>query len=187
MSKLTQQIYINSFPPEIAALMALPTGQERYQQAGVLVQRGFNGLDGAPAIDEAIMVDQEMTAEDVMTVRKNNGFTWVPSWGQQSLPSMPGDAFPGLTPYDPANPPPGSILVTDDPDKFPHYGPMPPAPPAPKNQIGEKFTLSDGRVVVLPTIYVGDVYEGEELTQNGMVYVAHVDYTKKPGVYFTPK
>jgi hypothetical protein len=41
------------------------------------------------------------------------GYTWVPSYNQPSV-SSPNMALPGETPYDPGNPPPGSVAVNTD-------------------------------------------------------------------------
>jgi hypothetical protein len=49
-----------------------------------------------------------------MVQRQIDGYTWVPAGNQPSIPLGPGLTFPGLTAYDPDNPPPGSIKVTTD-------------------------------------------------------------------------
>jgi hypothetical protein len=50
-----------------------------------------------------------------MTLRQNDGYTWVPSAMQPNIPIGPGIAnvwnLPG---YDPNNPPPGSIKVSTE-------------------------------------------------------------------------
>lgn len=50
-----------------------------------------------------------------MTMRQNEGYTWVPSAFQPNIPIGPGIInvwnLPG---YDPKNPPPGSIKVSTD-------------------------------------------------------------------------
>jgi hypothetical protein len=47
-----------------------------------------------------------------MTIRQNSGYTWVPSGDQAALQTCPNCDVPGLTHYDPNNPPAGSIMVS---------------------------------------------------------------------------
>lgn len=47
----------------------------------------------------------------VTATREAAGFTWVPSALQQPVTAAPGITAPGLIPYDPNNPPQGSIRV----------------------------------------------------------------------------
>jgi len=68
--------------------------------------------DQGYTIDRAIMVwgwDPMKT----MATRQMYGYTWVPGYDQASVTS-PGMALSGETPYDPANPPPGSVAVNTD-------------------------------------------------------------------------
>jgi hypothetical protein len=46
-----------------------------------------------------------------MAMRQDMGYTWVPSALQPSVTATPGLTAPGMTPYDPKNPPAGSIAV----------------------------------------------------------------------------
>jgi hypothetical protein len=48
-----------------------------------------------------------------MATRKMYGYNWVPSFNQGSV-STPNMTVTGQTPYDPANPAPGSIAVNTD-------------------------------------------------------------------------
>ena len=49
-----------------------------------------------------------------MRARQAMGLTWVPSFAQPPLLSIPGVNHPGIPPYDPSHPPAGSILVSTD-------------------------------------------------------------------------
>ncbi len=90
-------------PPAVQALQNMPADQ-RGAAAEALAGQGYS-------IDVPIMVwgwDPLTT----MVMRQNYGYTWVPSGDQPNLPLPPGVSVPGLKNYDPANAPPGSILVT---------------------------------------------------------------------------
>ena len=66
--------------------------------------------DQGYTIDRAIMVwgwDPMKT----MATRQMYGYTWVPNYNQPGPSAAPGMALAGETPYDPSNPPPGSIAV----------------------------------------------------------------------------
>jgi hypothetical protein len=64
------------------------------------------------SIDTQIMVwgwDPQMT----MTVRANQGYSWVPSYGQSNIAVGPGLSMPGNpNSYSPGNPPAGAIEVS---------------------------------------------------------------------------
>ena len=78
---------------------------QRSAMAQDLADKGYT-------IDRAIMVwgwDPMKT----MATRQMYGYTWVPGYNQPSV-SSPGMALPSQTPYDPANPPPGSVAVNTD-------------------------------------------------------------------------
>ena len=93
-------------PPAVQQLRDLPTDAARSSMAHDLADQGY-------LIDVPIMVwgwDPLAT----MIVRRNQGFTWVPSAKMDSLKVAPGISFPGLPSYDPKNPPDGAIPVTTD-------------------------------------------------------------------------
>jgi hypothetical protein len=50
-------------------------------------------------------------AGKVTAARESYGYTWVPSALQQPVAAAPGITGGGITPYDPKNPPSGSIQV----------------------------------------------------------------------------
>ena len=90
-------------PPEVQELRALE-GDERWARAQELANKGF-------AIDVPIMVwkwDPLVT----MTIRQNQGFTWVPCALMPPVLAGPGIDFPGAPAYDKDRPPAGSISVS---------------------------------------------------------------------------
>ena len=91
-------------PPAVQTLRDMPDDDKRLSLAKQLAQQGYT-------IDVPIMVwgwDPLVT----MTVRRNMGYTWVPSGLQSPVPVVPGVDFPGLPSYDPKSPPAGSIQVS---------------------------------------------------------------------------
>ena len=92
-------------PPEVQQLRNVGDFAQRSAMAQDLADKGYT-------IDRAIMVwgwDPLKT----MTARQMYGYTWVPSYNQPSV-SSPGTALPSQTPYDAANPAPGSVAVNTD-------------------------------------------------------------------------
>jgi hypothetical protein len=118
------QAYWASQPPEIQALAGISDPNQRAAQAAELATSGFT-------IDVPIMVwawDPYL----VMTMRAQQGYTWVPSALQPPVSIAPGDTQPGVVPYNPSNPPPGSIKVSTNLADYPPYNPPPqPAPQTP--------------------------------------------------------
>ena len=47
----------------------------------------------------------------ISQLRQQYGYTWVPSAGQNPIATAPGLSAPGSVPYNPAQPPNGSILI----------------------------------------------------------------------------
>lgn len=141
--------YVASKPPEIQALFvgtAYAQGPEqapldaatRYQMAMAAAKKGISA-DGKTAIIVDANIDA-MGADPLLEQadRQEDGYTWVPSMIQPNVPVPPGVNFPGVTPYDPNNPPAGSIKVSTNIADYPAYVP-PPAPSEP----------------VTPVLYVG--------------------------------
>jgi hypothetical protein len=92
-------------PEAVQALRNMPDDQ-RGPAAQALAAQGYT-------IDVPIMVwgwDPLAT----MVQRQIDGYTWVPSGAQASIPLGPGLTFPGLPAYDATKPPPGSIIVSTD-------------------------------------------------------------------------
>ena len=98
--------YWASQPKAVQALQDIEDPTARKLKAWDLAIQGYT-------IDVPIMVwgwDPQYTME----LRKNYGYTWVPSALQDTVKIAPGLQMPGVTPYDPNNPPPGSIRVNTD-------------------------------------------------------------------------
>jgi len=72
--------------------------------AGQLAAEGYK-------IDAPIMA-WGWDPSSTMALRQEFGYTWVPSGYQSPIQEAPGMQLPGLTPYDPNNPPAGSIAVS---------------------------------------------------------------------------
>lgn len=120
------QAYWASQPPEIQALPGIADPDQRAAQAATLATDGFT-------IDVPIMV-WGWDAYLVMSMRAQMGYTWVPSALQPPVTISPGLAQPGVIPYDPSNPPPGSIKVSTNIADYPPY--TPPAQPTPQTPAG---------------------------------------------------
>jgi hypothetical protein len=103
--KTEADTYWATQPPAVQALRNMPEGDEKDRLALNLANQGY-------VIDTQIMVwgwDPQMT----MTVRQNQGYAWVPSYGQSNIAVGPGISDPyESTTYNPVSPPPGSIRVT---------------------------------------------------------------------------
>jgi hypothetical protein len=97
--------YWDAQPVAVQALRNMPDGEAKNQLALSLANQGYS-------IDTQIMVwgwDPQMT----MTVRENQGYSWVPSYGQANIPVGPGLSMPDdPTTYSPGNPPAGAIQVS---------------------------------------------------------------------------
>jgi hypothetical protein len=92
-------------PAAVQVLRGMPDDDAKEALALNLANQGY-------PIDTQIMVwnwDPQMT----MQVRENQGYAWVPSFGQSNIPIGPGLSMPGEpNTYSPDSPPPGSIPVT---------------------------------------------------------------------------
>lgn len=97
--------YWDAQPEAVQALRNMPDGEAKDQLALNLANQGYS-------IDTQIMVwgwDPQMT----MTMRANEGYSWVPSYGQANIPVGPGLSMPeDPTQYNPGNPPAGAIQVS---------------------------------------------------------------------------
>jgi hypothetical protein len=97
--------YWDAQPAPVQALRNMPDGTAKDQLALKLANEGYS-------IDTQIMVwgwDPQMT----MTVRENQGYSWVPGYGQSNIPVGPGLSMPDdPSTYNPGNPPAGSIQVS---------------------------------------------------------------------------
>ena len=92
-------------PPEVQQLRDVSDFATRSAMAQNLADQGFT-------IDKAIMVWGWDPLKTMLT-RQMYGYTWAPNMNQGNV-STPGITLIGQTPYDPKNPPAGSIAVNTD-------------------------------------------------------------------------
>jgi hypothetical protein len=100
------EAYWASQPKEVRILRTIDDYEERGVMGQKLAAQGF-------VIDYATMIlrwDPYMANRG----RLEEGYTWIPSMMQNPIPLAPGLGFPGLPSYDPAHPPPGSVIVSTD-------------------------------------------------------------------------
>ena len=100
------EAYWATQPPAVQVLMKTEPEYQRTLLAHDLADQGY-------LIDVPIMIwgwDPLAT----MTVRRNQGFTWVPSANMEPVRVAPGLTFAGLKTYDPQHPPAGAITVSTD-------------------------------------------------------------------------
>ncbi len=106
-----------------------------------------------------------------MYMRKQYGYTWVPSATQPPISVAPGLAYPGAPEYDPAHPPAGSIKVSLDPIDYPPFVAPPPPPPLPTGLVGAYLGYANMYVAVQgqnTPLKDGQIYE-----QDGVMYTYH--------------
>lgn len=177
---LTEDIYWASQPDEVAALR----GMDPTARPGAAMDLALKGF----AIDLAI----HAWAWDpvlVMAIRKSMGMTWAPSALQpQAFPISNGLNLPV---YDPNKPPAGSIKVSVDAPDYPPFHKPQPATVVVQHIVGP-FVGPDGQGNKVfsygPLAKATDFKTGDEVTQDGVTYVAHVSMGLM-GVtfYFTQK
>jgi len=92
----------------------------------------------------------------VMSLRQAYGYTWVPALGQPNLQAAPGASGPGITPYNPSQPWPGSIKVSLSVADYPAFAP--PAPPPAPATLPAGATLENGYVVNVGPLVSGNIY-----------------------------
>jgi hypothetical protein len=90
-------------PAAVQQLRGIQSMDERQALGEQLANEGYS-------IDVPIMI-WGWDAGKVTAARESYGYTWVPSALQQPLAAAPGITGGGITPYDPTNPPSGSIQV----------------------------------------------------------------------------
>jgi len=90
-------------PAAVQALQSVEDPGQRTEMAQQLATQGYT-------IDVPIMA-WGWDPSAVTSLRQSYGYTWVPSGFQNPIQSAPGINDPGTTPYDPNNPPAGSIAV----------------------------------------------------------------------------
>jgi hypothetical protein len=90
-------------PQAVQALRTMSNYAEKTKAAAALAAQGYT-------IDVPIMVWGWDPAK-ITTARQSYGYTWVPSALQPDVAEAPGMNLPGMTAYDPKNPPSGSVAV----------------------------------------------------------------------------
>ncbi len=95
--------YWSKQPAAVQQLREIDNMDQRHGMATQLAAAGYQ-------IDVPIMV-WGWDAGKTMALRSDMGYTWVPSALQNPVSAAPGLTGPGITPYDPKNPPAGSIHV----------------------------------------------------------------------------
>jgi hypothetical protein len=90
-------------PPAVQQLRNIGDPDQRAALGAELASQGYS-------IDTPVMIwgwDPSLTTQ----LRQSFGYTWVPSAMQSPVTAAPGISGGGITPYNPADPPPGSISV----------------------------------------------------------------------------
>lgn len=95
--------YWSAQPAAVQQLREIRNPEQRQALAETLSSEGYT-------IDNAIMV-WGWDAGATIAERQADGYTWVPAANQAAISAAPGLTGPGITPYDPNNPPAGSIPV----------------------------------------------------------------------------
>lgn len=166
--------YWLSFPPEVQALQSLSAGSQERETAAEAV-----ALAGKAYIDVPIHV-WGWSPYLTMLIRQSAGYTWIPNALQANVPTVPGADLPGLTPYDPKNPPPGSIKVSTNIADFPPFTPQLPTTPATSEPLvgalmfGNVYAYGPG-VWSSTTPKVWIVTNGQLVQQDGSTYKAVVN------------
>lgn len=188
---ITEDQYWNAQPPAVRALRNMSTTDtSRGILAAQLANQGFT-------IDVPIMVNG-WGANIIMTVRQDDGMTWVPKLGMPDVSSsITGAAVPNppYKPYDPLHPPAGSIKVSIDPADYPAFDPPPAVnPPAPSTHMVGAYMFSDASgkkyyangPAAMKDSRTPNVEDGEVVSQDGVIYIAHVVQSLMgPEVFFT--
>ena len=95
--------YWSKQPEPVQQLREIDDFSQRQKLATQLAGAGYQ-------IDVPIMV-WGWDAGKTTALRQNGGYAWVPSALQSPVSAAPGITGPGIVPYDPNNPPAGSIKV----------------------------------------------------------------------------
>lgn len=166
----TQQSFDTAYwlaqPPPVRALPSVADETTRSAQAAGLATNGY-------IIDVPIMV-WEWDPYLIMTMRLQLGYAWVPSALQPPIYSAPGISQPGVPPYDPLHPPPGSIIVSNNIADYPPFDPPTPVnPPAP---VADPVGLQAVGNIYLSV--VGDTYpDGAQFTDSRGTFQKHLVVT----------
>lgn len=129
-SAFFNQVYWAAQQHEVQALRALGEAPERRIRAQELAFKGFliDAQIHAVGLDPYTEMVDRVEAGYVDQV---TGRGWVPNMLQANVQEAPGILTPGLQPYDPKNPWPGSILVSLSLEDYPPIDPLPKPDPPP--------------------------------------------------------
>lgn len=114
------EIYRLSLPPTLRALYDRAQA-DKTDRTG-LTKDAFAAAELGYKVDVPIMV-WGWAPFDVMTMRANYGYTWVPAALGAPVIMAPGLHAPGYADYDALNPPAGSIRVSLNPNDYPPFDP----------------------------------------------------------------
>lgn len=155
--------YMASLDPRIVAMMNISDPAARATQAQVLALKGLT-------IDVVLQV-WGWSPYKTMALRQMYGYTWVPSALQNPVENAPGLTTGNLTPYDPNNPPPGSIKVSLNLTDYPPF-PIPVLPPVPEQPYVGGLNFGTFYYVNVPAINA-HLNDGQEIDQDGHRYIFH--------------
>lgn len=158
--------------PEVLALMNIQDFEQRTSRAAELAAKGVT-------IDVPIMV-WGWDPWKVMKQRSDYGFTWVPAALQPNVSVAPGVSTGGAVPYNPNNPPAGSIRVSIDIAFYKPYGQGTVAPPPPPVHTGLVGPHSVGNMyltVVGDHSPAGTKFSGTKPTDSQGNFVKHTAQT----------
>ncbi|WP_321471178.1 hypothetical protein [uncultured Paludibaculum sp.] len=143
------------------AVRAIQTATNQGQLATELTEKGFQ-------VDVPIMV-WGWSPYFTMLYRTQYGYTWVPRLGQDPVTIAPGLSVPDadFKPYDPDNPPAGSILVSLDLKDYPAYDPPAPSVPAPSGKLVGMLNYAN---VYFALAASQGLKDGDVVTQDGVKY-----------------
>lgn len=177
--------YWLSQPPEVRALRG--TQPTQAQQAGGA--SGWYPMDNDLRRDRAIQlaikgykIDTQIMVWGwdpfkVQSLRLSFGYKWVPNALQPPVQAAPGLGGPGITPYDPNNPPGGAIKVSLDLDDYPPFDP-------PMKEAPAGVAIIPGSPIGMQTL--GNLYysvpgdpflDGMKFTEVRGVFLKHVTVT----------
>lgn len=114
--------------------------------------------------------------ETTMAVRANDGYAWVPAYGQPNINIAPGLSLPGVPSNYTTVAPPGSIKVSTDPADYPAFAKAIIVPTSISTQVGPlEFSAAapGGKFIYYYGVVPGDsspvgthvVFEGDNFTK----------------------
>lgn len=164
---ITSDVIWKSYPLAVQQLRGVMT----LDQAELLAKAGV-------CIDNSVML-WNWDAALTMYMRYQDGYTWVPCADQANVTLAPFLSDPGYTPYNPNNPPPGSITVSVSASSYrPAVPPVVVSPPVVAknlvgNPAGDGVTFYPGPGAMINSLTPA-VTNGQIVTQAGVKYRANV-------------